>query len=152
MDWVGIGIGEPKLPSPSRPRPAFCKSFAPGPRRAGRTAAGSPAVAHKEGIDAAAGEPGKPKGSEPGKERPLLVRARLCPGGERRIDVAQAYGYKDGSAATHILKKSESQRQSNPASRPASHARNGNSRRAYHVSSLAPFRQNGSFRQQPVKQ
>jgi len=35
--------------------------------------------------------------------------------GKRRIDAAREYGYKDGSAVTHILKKLESQRESNPA-------------------------------------
>jgi hypothetical protein len=49
------------------------------------------------------------------RERPLQVWARVCLGGERRVDVARAYGYKDGSAITHILKKLESRRASNPA-------------------------------------
>jgi hypothetical protein len=36
--------------------------------------------------------------------RTVWLRVRL--GGERRVDVARAYGYKDGSAITHLLKRS----------------------------------------------
>jgi hypothetical protein len=39
------------------------------------------------------------------KERPLQIWIRVQLGGERRVDVARAYGYKDGSAITHLLKR-----------------------------------------------
>jgi putative transposase len=35
----------------------------------------------------------------------LKVWLRVCLGGERRIDVARSYGYADGSAVTHLLKR-----------------------------------------------
>jgi hypothetical protein len=38
-------------------------------------------------------------------ERPLEVWVRVHLGGERRVDVARACGYKDGSAITQILKR-----------------------------------------------
>ena len=36
-------------------------------------------------------------------------------GGERRIDVARACRYKDGSAITHILKRLQTEARSKPA-------------------------------------
>ena len=42
-----------------------------------------------------------------------MVRVRL--GGERRIDVARACGYKDGSAITQILKRLEAAALQTPA-------------------------------------
>jgi len=41
-------------------------------------------------------------------ERPLQVWLRVHLGGERRIDVARAFGYKDGSAITQMLKRLQS--------------------------------------------
>jgi hypothetical protein len=40
-------------------------------------------------------------------ERLLQIRIWIWVrvGGERRVDVARAYGYKDGSAITHLLKR-----------------------------------------------
>jgi hypothetical protein len=38
-------------------------------------------------------------------ERPWQVWVRVHLGGERRIDIARAYGYKDGSAITQMLKR-----------------------------------------------
>jgi REP element-mobilizing transposase RayT len=40
-------------------------------------------------------------------ERPWQVWVRVRLGGERRIDVARRYGYKDGSAITQMLKRME---------------------------------------------
>jgi REP element-mobilizing transposase RayT len=48
-------------------------------------------------------------------ERPLKVWIRVHLGGERRIDIARAWGYGDGSAITQILKRLRSRAQSNPA-------------------------------------
>jgi hypothetical protein len=36
-------------------------------------------------------------------------------GGERRVDIARAYGYKDGSAITQILKRLRHEASSAPA-------------------------------------
>jgi REP element-mobilizing transposase RayT len=47
-------------------------------------------------------------------ERPWQVWVRVHLGGERRIDVARAFGYKDGSAITQILKRLRNQAQSDP--------------------------------------
>jgi len=48
-------------------------------------------------------------------ERPWQVWVRVNLGGERRINVARAYGYKDGSAITQILKRLQAQARSEPA-------------------------------------
>lgn len=40
-------------------------------------------------------------------ERCWAVWVRIVLGGERRIDVARAYGYRDGSAITQILRRLE---------------------------------------------
>jgi hypothetical protein len=42
---------------------------------------------------------------------------RVSLGGERRIDIARAYGYKDESAITQILKRLERCSQAEPAVR-----------------------------------
>jgi REP element-mobilizing transposase RayT len=47
-------------------------------------------------------------------ERSLQVWVRVHLGGERRIDVARACGYKDGSAITQILKRLRNKARSNP--------------------------------------
>jgi hypothetical protein len=39
------------------------------------------------------------------KEQRLQIWIRVRLGGERRVDVARSYGYKDGSAITHLLKR-----------------------------------------------
>jgi len=39
------------------------------------------------------------------KERPWQVWLRVTLGGERKVEVARSYGYRDGSAVTHILKR-----------------------------------------------
>ena len=49
------------------------------------------------------------------QERPWQVWIRVHLGGERRIDIARAYGYKDGSAITQMLKRLGSAAQSKPA-------------------------------------
>jgi hypothetical protein len=38
-------------------------------------------------------------------DRRVRVWVRVALGGERRVDVAQEYGYKDGSAITQIIKR-----------------------------------------------
>jgi len=43
------------------------------------------------------------------------VWARVCLGGERRIDVARSFGYKDGSAITQMLKRLENKLPHRPA-------------------------------------
>ncbi len=48
-------------------------------------------------------------------ERSWQVWVRVHLGGERRIDVARAYGYKDGSAVTQILKRLQAEAASKPA-------------------------------------
>jgi putative transposase len=48
-------------------------------------------------------------------ERSWQVWVRVHLGGERRIDVARAYGYKDGSAITQILKRLQKETKSKPA-------------------------------------
>ena len=50
-------------------------------------------------------------------ERPIQVWIRVQLGGERRIDIARACGYRDGSAITQILKRLEKRAESNPAIR-----------------------------------
>jgi hypothetical protein len=50
---------------------------------------------------------------QPGRPWQVWVRVRL--GAERRIDIARAYGYKDGSAITQILKRLQQDAGSNPA-------------------------------------
>ena len=50
-----------------------------------------------------------------GSEKPAL-RAGMGSGGERRIDVARACGYQDGSAITHILKRLQTEAMTKPAS------------------------------------
>jgi hypothetical protein len=47
-------------------------------------------------------------------ERRWQVWARVRLGGERRIDVARGYGYKDGSAITQILKRLQKEAKSKP--------------------------------------
>ena len=45
------------------------------------------------------------------------VKCRLTPislGGERRIDIARGYGYKDGSAITQILKRLQNAARTEP--------------------------------------
>ncbi len=49
------------------------------------------------------------------EERCWEVWVRVVLGGERRIDVARAYGYRDGSAVTQILKRLEQSALSGPA-------------------------------------
>jgi hypothetical protein len=39
------------------------------------------------------------------EDRRLQICLRVRLGGERRVDLARAYGYKDGSAITHLLKR-----------------------------------------------
>ena len=46
-------------------------------------------------------------GEQPERAWQLWVRVRL--GAERRVDAARAYGYKDGSAITHVLKRLEAE-------------------------------------------
>ena len=48
-------------------------------------------------------------------ERPRQVWVRVHLGGERRVDIARAYGYKDGSAITQILKRLRTTGQPAPA-------------------------------------
>ena len=48
-------------------------------------------------------------------ERPIEVWIRVHLAGKRRIDIARACGYKDGSAITQILKRLRARAQSNPA-------------------------------------
>ena len=48
-------------------------------------------------------------------ERSWQVWLRVHLGGERRIDVARAYGYKDGSAITQMLKRLQNAARSKPA-------------------------------------
>jgi putative transposase len=48
-------------------------------------------------------------------DRVWQVWVRVCLGGERRIDVARAYAYKDGSAVTQILKRLEAKSAAQPA-------------------------------------
>ena len=48
-------------------------------------------------------------------ERPWQVWVRVHLGGERRIDVARAYGYRDGSAITQMLKRLRNEARSKPA-------------------------------------
>jgi len=48
-------------------------------------------------------------------ERPWQVWVRVHLGGERRVDIARAYGYKDGSAITQILKRLHVEAASKPA-------------------------------------
>ena len=48
-------------------------------------------------------------------ERPWQVWIRVHLGGERRVDIARAYGYKDGSAITQILKRLQRDAGSKPA-------------------------------------
>jgi hypothetical protein len=49
-------------------------------------------------------------------ERSWQVWVRVQLGGERRVDVARACGYKDGSAITHILKRLRTEARTKPAS------------------------------------
>jgi len=51
-------------------------------------------------------------GRQPERSWQVWVRVHL--GGERRIDIARAYGYKDGSAITQILKRLQAQAGSTP--------------------------------------
>ena len=51
---------------------------------------------------------------QPERSWQVWIRVRL--GGERRIDVARACGYKDGSAITHILKRLQTEARNKPAS------------------------------------
>ena len=46
-------------------------------------------------------------GEQPERAWQVWVRIRL--GAERRVDAARAYGYKDGSAITHVLKRLEAE-------------------------------------------
>jgi len=48
-------------------------------------------------------------------ERPLQVWVRVQLGGERRVDVARDYGYKDGSTITHMLNKLQKEASEDPA-------------------------------------
>jgi REP element-mobilizing transposase RayT len=48
-------------------------------------------------------------------ERPWQVWTRVHLGGERRIDIARACGYKDGSAITQMLKRLQTEAGSKPA-------------------------------------
>jgi len=48
-------------------------------------------------------------------ERRWQVWVRVHLGGERRIDIARAFGYKDGSAITHILNRLQTEARSKPA-------------------------------------
>jgi len=48
-------------------------------------------------------------------ERVWQVWVRVHLGGERRVDVAKAYGYKDGSAVTQMLKRLQNRARSQPA-------------------------------------
>jgi hypothetical protein len=43
--------------------------------------------------------------AEEQEDRRLQIWLRVRLGGERRVDVNRAYGYKDGSAITHLLKR-----------------------------------------------
>ena len=52
-------------------------------------------------------------GQQPERSWQVWVRVHL--GGERRIDVARAYGYKDGSAITQMLKRLQNAARSKPA-------------------------------------
>ena len=52
-------------------------------------------------------------GQQPERSWQVWVRVHL--GGERRIDVARAYGYKDGSAITQMLKRLQNVARSKPA-------------------------------------
>lgn len=51
-------------------------------------------------------------GKQPERRWQVWVRVRL--GGERRIDIARACGYKDGSAITHILNRLQTEARSKP--------------------------------------
>ena len=62
-----------------------------------------------ERSQAAAGLAGK----QPERRWQVWVRVHL--GGERRIDIARACGYKDGSAITHILNRLQTEARSKPA-------------------------------------
>jgi hypothetical protein len=50
-----------------------------------------------------------------GKWGQLQVWVRVHLGGERRIDIARGYGYKDGSAITQMLKRLQKEARSKPA-------------------------------------
>ena len=51
------------------------------------------------------------------EERSLQVWMRVVLGEERRIDVAREYGYSDGSAVTHRLKRLQCAAQTDPSLR-----------------------------------
>ncbi len=51
--------------------------------------------------------------AETDRRRKIWMEVQL--GGERRIDVARKYGYKDGSAVTQILKRLARLAQADPA-------------------------------------
>ena len=48
-------------------------------------------------------------------ERIWQVWVKVHLGGERRVDVARTYGYKDGSAITHMLKRLQEEAETKPA-------------------------------------
>lgn len=61
---------------------------------------------------------GRLSGREQPNWQPVRLRTRRCGegafGGERKIDAARAYGYRDGSAITQMLKRLQKEARSKP--------------------------------------
>jgi hypothetical protein len=76
---------------------------------------------------------------QPERSWQVWTRARL--GGERRIDIARASGYKDGNAITQILKRLRQETQSEAAVAGRMSLSKPNSTTFCHLSRVDPIHQ-----------